>query len=134
MSDDTHRIGNALMVNTHGLMKMRCRRPDSSRFSTRFASGHGSASAMARTRAASRGIADEREPAAVAVERLERLEAEEPGVAERADRPAVEGGAERMRAVFDHEQAVATGNRHDRGPCRRAARTGASARRRASPV
>ena len=46
MSDETHRIGNALIENTHGLMKIRCRRPTSSRFSTRFWSGHGSRSAM----------------------------------------------------------------------------------------
>ena len=52
MSDETHRIGNALIVNTPGLMKIRCSLPTSSRFSTRFASGHGSASASARTRAA----------------------------------------------------------------------------------
>ena len=115
MSDDTHRIGNALIVNTHGLMKMRCRRPMSSRLrhalfvGPRFGLGE---RANARR---DRRVADERQPAAVAVERLERLEAEEAGVAERADRASVPGRAQRVRAVLDHEQLVARGDVED-GP------------------
>ena len=52
MSDETQRIGNALMVNTHGLMKIRCRRPTSSLFFTRSALGQGSCAARALTRLA----------------------------------------------------------------------------------
>ena len=141
MSDDTQRIGNALIVNTHGLMKMRCRRPTSSRFVTRFSSGQGSRLGQRANPRRDRRVANERQPAAVAVERLERLEAEEAGVAERADGLAVPGRAERVRAVFDHAQLVARRDvedglhvarqavqvrRHD-GACRR--RDGALERR-----
>ena len=97
MSEDTHRIGNALIVKTHGLMKIRCRRPTSSRFVTRFSFGHGSRFGE---RADARGdlrVAHERQTAAVAVERLERLETEKAGVAE-ACRPAGRRRWRRARA------------------------------------
>ncbi len=59
------------------------------------------------------GVADERQAAAVAVQRLQRLEAEEARVAEGADRPAVAGRPERVCAVLDHDEAVPLGDRHD---------------------
>lgn len=53
-----------------------------------------------------RAIRDEREPAAVAVERLQRLEAEERARAERADGLALVERAQRVRAVLEDDQVV----------------------------
>ena len=61
-----------------------------------------------------RGILDEGQAPAIAVERLQRLEAEEACVAQRANRPSVVRRTERVRAVFDHAQVVPRGDPHDR--------------------
>ncbi len=58
-----------------------------------------------------RRVGDEREPAAVAVQRLERLEAEERAGPEGADRPPLVERAERVRAVLQHDQVVLPGDR-----------------------
>ena len=55
MSADTQSTGKSEIENTHGLTKIRCRRPISSRSRTRFSLGHGSASTVARTFAATAG-------------------------------------------------------------------------------
>ena len=125
--------GNALIVNTHGLMKIRCKRPTSNRLSMRFSSGQRSALRQLADPARHAGVPHQGHAAAVTVQRLERLEAEEAGIAERPDRPAVERRAQCVRAVFDHLQVVAAATAMMR-PCRTTGRRGASARRRGSPA
>jgi len=74
MSADTHNTGKSEIENTHGLMKHALQPSHQQSIAARaFSLGHGSASTMARTRAARTGSWSSAKATAVAVERLERL-------------------------------------------------------------
>ena len=80
---------------------MRCTRPCHSFLRTASSVGSGSACASRGDAIRQAGVARDRHAAAVGVERLQRLEAEERRVADRADLASLVRRAERVRAVLD---------------------------------